>query len=115
VASATTGRHHGLYFYSTSSTIYAVKSGYVIEYTTGLAESYRYTLSGYIPRSITAWLTTFYIGTKSGLVLAVTNRTVTGTFNGCTGIQFPVYSIMVQGTTIMTLCCGDAHFYTGSG
>ncbi len=116
VASATTGAHFGLYYYSTSSTIYAVKNNSVIEYTTGLAVSYRNTLSGYILRSITASGTTFYIGTTSGLVLAITNRTVTGTFNGCTGLtQYTVYSIMVQGTTIMTLCIGDAHFYTGSG
>ena len=116
VASATTGTHYGLYYDSTSSTIYAVKSGSVMEYTTGLAVSYTNTISGYIFWSITASGNTFYIGTTDGLVLAMTSRAVTGNFNGCNSRSSnTVYSIMVQGTTVMTECFGDTYFYTGSG
>ena len=116
VAYATTGVHCGLYYQSTISTIYAVKSGSVIEYTTGLAVSYTNTISSYTLSSITASENTFHIGTTTGLVLAMTSRAVTGNFNGCNSkTTYTLYSIMVQRTTMMTECYGDTYFYTGSG
>jgi hypothetical protein len=115
LASVTTGPHFGLYYYLTSSTIYAVKNHSIIEYTTGLVTSYTKTISGYSLWSITASGSTFYIGTSSSVVLAMTDRVVTGTFDACRSHTYPVNSIFVQGSMMMTECYGDTYFYTGSG
>jgi hypothetical protein len=113
VAYVTTGPHYGLYYYSTTSTIYAVKSTSIIEYTTNLALSYTNNISGYILWSITATGTTFYIGTTTGTILVIVNRLITGTFTAaCSG---PVNSIVIQGTALLTECNGDSYFNTGSG
>lgn len=116
LASAITGPHFGLYYYSISSTIYAVQSHSVIEYSTGLVASYTNTLSGYSLWSITASGSTFYIGTSNSLVLVMTDRLVRRSFDACKGrTGYPVNSILVQGSTMMTECWGDTCFYTGSG
>jgi hypothetical protein len=98
LASAITGPHFGLYYYSSSSTIYAVQSHSVIEYSTGLVATYTNTISRYSLWSITASGSTFYIGTSNSLVIAMTSRVVTGSFNACKGqTRYPVNSILVQG------------------
>jgi hypothetical protein len=108
LASAITGPHFGLYYYSISSTIYAVQSHSVIEYSTGLVASYTNTLSGYSLWSITASGSTFYIGTSNSLVLVMTDRLVRRSFDACKGrTGYPVNSILVQGSTMMTECWGD--------
>ena len=112
VASATTGPHYGLYYYSTSSTIYAVKGSSVIEYTTGLKVLIAKNITGYSLWSITSRGNTFYIGTTTGLVLVMVDSVVTDTFNACNGLRYSVNSIVVQGTMMMTECYGNSYFYT---
>jgi hypothetical protein len=115
LASATTSAHFGLYFYSTSSTIHAVKSGSVIEYTTVLAVSYTNTISGCRLYSITGSGITIYIGTSVGLVFVMVNRAVTVVFAACNFKSNYVNSMVIQGTTMMTNCQKDINFYTGNG
>jgi hypothetical protein len=46
----------------------------------------------------------------------MTSRAFASNFDGCNSkTTYTVYSIMVQGTTMMTECNGDTYFYTGSG
>jgi hypothetical protein len=114
VNSVTPDTHYGLYF--TNSTIYAVKSTCVIEYTTSLTVSFSNEITGdYTLWSITASGSTIYIGTSTGLVLVMVNRVVTDSFNACNGrASNTVNSIMVQENIMITECYGDSYFYNRS-
>ena len=102
--------YRGLYFNSTNRLLYVAPNSISAEihvFDLNLTLNHRFSISSYIPWSITGYNNQLYIGTSSGTVILVQKEVIVNQFKGCGDVNRILTSMLFDEDGYFATSCND--------